>query len=148
MEFLKDGVILLFTSAGILLGFFPRSVRGSEAQGHFWQDACRWWICKVRFTDRCRDWTCQHKVNGRDSLTAHQSLGKIPKMLHIKRILGLLLIRSQSEMIIINSVRLCGFLGGYHGKQRVWSMRWDRHCDIIPKCDGCWRPFPGSSVQG
>lgn len=39
----------------------------------------RWWICKVRFTDCCRDWACQHKVNGRLSLTGHQSLEKIPK---------------------------------------------------------------------
>lgn len=52
---------------------FVHAVRGSEAQGHFWQEACCWWICKVRFTDCCRDWKCQHKVNGRDSLTAHQS---------------------------------------------------------------------------
>lgn len=32
-----------------------------------------WWICSLRFTGGCRDPTCQHKVNGSDSLTAHQS---------------------------------------------------------------------------
>lgn len=59
----------------LVLNFFcfVHSVRGSEAQGHLWQEACCWWICKVRFTDCCRDSKCQHKVNGRDSLTAHQS---------------------------------------------------------------------------
>lgn len=85
---------------------FSLLVQGSEAQGHFWQDACCWWICEVRFTHRCRDWKRQHKVNRRVSLTAHQPLGKNPKILLIKGILRLLLIRSQSEMIIINNFRL------------------------------------------
>lgn len=107
------------------LSAFLHLVRASEAQGHFWQDACCWWICKVRFTDGCRGWTCQHKVNGRDSLAAHQSLGRIPKMLHVKWILRLLLIRSHSEMIIINSFKVFGASSAvaknlYHDEQRAW----------------------------
>lgn len=67
-----------------------------------------WWIRRVRFTDCCGDWTCQHKLNGRNCLTAHQSLGKIPKMLHIKCFPTLLLIGSRSEMSIVNSFGLRG----------------------------------------
>lgn len=69
---------------------------------------CCWWIRRVRFTDCCGDRTCQHKLNGRNCLTAHQSLGKIPKMLHIKCFPTLLLIRSRGEMSIVNSFGLCG----------------------------------------
>lgn len=91
---------------------FLHSVRGSEAQGHFWQEACCWWICKVRFTDCRRDWKCQHKVNGRDSLTAHQSLEDIPKMFHTE---FLDTIGTPSEIIIIYIFRVlwCFFSSKY-----------------------------------
>lgn len=79
--FSNDGDNLLFPCAEILL-FFYIQLEAQKLKDTFDRKACCWWICKVRFTDCRRDWKCQHKVNGRDSLTAHQSLEDIPKMFH------------------------------------------------------------------
>lgn len=81
MDFLKDGVILLFTSAGILL-FFNIQFEAQKLKDTF--DRMPAADGYVRLDLLIAAGTCQHKVNGRDSLTAHQSFGKIPKMLHIK----------------------------------------------------------------
>lgn len=58
---------------------FPKSrllssvLEAQKLKDTFDRRPASWWICSLRFTGGCRDPTCQHKVNGCDSLTAHQS---------------------------------------------------------------------------
>ena len=100
--------LFFFTFAGFFFLFLYIQFEAQKLKDTFDRRPRCWWIRRVRFTDCCGDWTCQHKLNGRNCLTAHQSLGKIPKMLHIKCFLTLLLIGSRSEMSIVNSFGLRG----------------------------------------
>lgn len=51
----------------------PSVLEAQKLKDTFDRRPASWWICSLRFTGGCRDPTCQHKVNGCDSLTAHQS---------------------------------------------------------------------------
>lgn len=109
---------------------FPKSgllssvLEAQKLKDTFDRRPASWWICSLRFTGGCRDPTCQHKVNGCDSLTAHQS----SQMFVIFFSFFLDPIGRRSQIITASSLGKCSaWQPGRRGQ--MWQPDGRRHCE-------------------